>query len=624
MRTTIFLALVLGLTGPLAGPAAAQSSGYDIPAHVSAVDGDALIERADGGALARAEEPLELNLTLIEGDRLRTRAGRAEVLFADGTLLHLDRYSIVDLLGADFARVMDGRVRVSIPRDVRDIVRVDTPAATLELEPGGEYRISVAPNGDAELSVLAGAGAIFNDRGETPLRAGERAVAAPDRAPSEPFYANAAARDDFDRWSEARERAHAGAISVRYLPDELRPYGSVFDSYGRWDSHPEYGRVWYPSAGATWQPYSRGRWHSYPRYGWTWIGYDPWAWPTHHFGRWGFSAGVWFWIPGRSWGPAWVSWARSPGYVGWSPLGRDDHPIYRINVYNSYSSGYPWCGWSFIREREFGGHWRSGSLVHGRGISVIARTGLATTGIAPIAPGARRAVPRGTAVPRSTGSNGSLGSPGSEGRRIAEPRRAPIAGVGSTTGRTVGERRPTGRGSDGAVTTAPPAGRAIRRGTDAAAGAPGGRAVPRSRSVYPYSSSAPAETERPRARERRESPAASAPAYRTPGVRDRREAPAMSDRAPRDDSRAPRVRDRAPGAARGSSLPAPRASSPAGRPDAPRARSRGAAPASRGGDAVRAPRGNAPRPSAGGGGARKAAPRGGAAKPAATRKPGGG
>ena len=370
--------------------------------------------------------------------------------------------------------------------------------------------------------------------------------------------------------------------------------------------------MWYPSAGVAWQPYSRGRWHSYPRYGWTWIGADPWAWPTHHFGRWGFSAGVWFWIPGRSWGPAWVSWARSPGYVGWSPLGRDDHPIYRVNVYNRYSSGFPWCGWSFIREREFGGHWRAGTLVHGRGISVIARTGLATSGVAPIAPGARRAVPRGTATPRSTGS---MGSSGSVGRRVAEPRRAPIAGVGAPADRRVRGRTIPAPGSDGAVTAAP-AGRAIRQRPEAAAGTADGaareRAVPRSRTVYPYSSSAPADAERPRVRERREAPAASAPdRARTPNVRERRGAPAASERAPR-------VRERSPSA--------PRASAPpAGRPDAPRARSRAAAPSSRGGDAVRAPRGgqtprasqraDAPRPSAGGGGAGKAAPRRAPAKP---------
>ena len=35
----------------------------------------------------------------------------------------------------------------------------------------------------------------------------------------------------------------------------------------------------------------------------------------------------WYWIPGRTWGPAWVSWAVGGGYVGWCPLGWRDRPV---------------------------------------------------------------------------------------------------------------------------------------------------------------------------------------------------------------------------------------------------------------------------------------------------------
>ena len=37
-----------------------------------------------------------------------------------------------------------------------------------------------------------------------------------------------------------------------------------------------------------------------------------WSWPTHHYGRWGYARNAWFWIPGRTWGAAWVSWASAP------------------------------------------------------------------------------------------------------------------------------------------------------------------------------------------------------------------------------------------------------------------------------------------------------------------------
>nr|MDQ3071493.1 FecR domain-containing protein [Acidobacteriota bacterium] len=147
----------LALAGPVFGQGlpsyersdqSSYQNSFDIPAHVSRVEGTVVLERDD------ADAELERNVTLSEGDRVRTARGRVEILFADGTLLHLDRDTIIDFQRAGFVRVMAGRVRVSVPRGARAALRLDAPAATLELDPGGEYRINVAPNGDAELAVL--------------------------------------------------------------------------------------------------------------------------------------------------------------------------------------------------------------------------------------------------------------------------------------------------------------------------------------------------------------------------------------------------------------------------------------------------------------------------------------
>ena len=35
----------------------------------------------------------------------------------------------------------------------------------------------------------------------------------------------------------------------------------------------------------------------------------------------------WYWIPGATWSPAWVSWAAGGDYVGWCPLGYRDRPV---------------------------------------------------------------------------------------------------------------------------------------------------------------------------------------------------------------------------------------------------------------------------------------------------------
>jgi hypothetical protein len=104
-------------------------------------------------------------------------------------------------------------------------------------------------------------------------------------------------------------------VSEDYFYDRLSPYG-----YWRWT--PEYGRVWVPAGVSDdWRPYYDGSW-AYTDWGWTFASTVPWGWATYHYGRWGFGLGLgWYWIPGPVWGPAWVSWRYSAGWVAWAPLG---------------------------------------------------------------------------------------------------------------------------------------------------------------------------------------------------------------------------------------------------------------------------------------------------------------
>jgi len=329
--------------------AAPENIAADPPAHVSFVDGSAVLER-DG-----QPDAAPANMPLLAGDRIRTQAGRVEILFADGSTLHLDANTTVDFQSDELVRLLDGRIRLAIPGpDRRVSYRIDAPSASAVILQPGEYKLSVlhsTRDGEIELAVLRGAAELVNDDGRTPLRAGERAYARANAAPSYAYAFNSAAWDSFDRWSETRRDQRLG-VSAQYLPDEVRPYAASFDQYGSWQYQPTYGYVWYPRVSIDWRPYYRGRWVTLRPYGWTWVGLDPFAWPTHHFGRWGFSAGAWFWIPARTWAPAWVSWAYAPGYVSWCPLGWNNRPVIQINVFNR---GYdPWRAWTVIPRRHFG------------------------------------------------------------------------------------------------------------------------------------------------------------------------------------------------------------------------------------------------------------------------------
>lgn len=115
------------------------------------------------------------------------------------------------------------------------------------------------------------------------------------------------------------------------VPDAGPTGGDVrFDDFhsslsrdGTWVETPEYGWVWVPHRQhqvREWRPYLYGRW-VWTRHGWTWASDEPFGWATYHYGRWAFAAGMgWYWVPGYTWGPAWVAWRFGDAAVGWAPL----------------------------------------------------------------------------------------------------------------------------------------------------------------------------------------------------------------------------------------------------------------------------------------------------------------
>jgi uncharacterized protein DUF6600/FecR-like protein len=426
------------------------------PAHVSFVEGTAVLER-DGRT-----DTSPTSMPVLAGDRVRTQAGRVEILYADGSALHLDQQSVVDFQSDEIVRLLDGRMRLNIAGRQEVSYRVDAPAAWVEIAEPGEYRIALLGaerEAQVELAVLRGAAELVNEEGRSLVRAGERAFARAGAQPSPPYVFNSAAWDEFDRWSESRRDTRLG-LSAQYLPPDVRPYSTTFDNYGSWQYETTYGYVWYPRVAVGWRPYYHGRWASLRPYGWTWIAADPWGWPTHHYGRWGFS-GSWFWIPGRHWGSAWVSWAYAPNYVSWCPLGWNNRPVFSfVNVNLNYHHGRyydPWHAWTAVPRRHFGVGYVNTNVVAGRrldGRAFVVRDSApdwrstAAGAPAPIRTAGRAdyAVPRGTA--NSAFSSPAGRSPSSSPSRsfpapAREPRVPPTGSVGSA------------RSSVAPVTTAP-------------------------------------------------------------------------------------------------------------------------------------------------------------------------
>src|SRR5687768_10444843 len=110
LRSITLGLLALGCVLPVhAQPADVPSPDAQAPAHISLVDGVATLER-DGRI-----DDAPGSMPLLAGDRVRTRGGRVEILFADGSTLHLDHNTVIDLQSAELGRLREGRIRLSIP-----------------------------------------------------------------------------------------------------------------------------------------------------------------------------------------------------------------------------------------------------------------------------------------------------------------------------------------------------------------------------------------------------------------------------------------------------------------------------------------------------------------------------
>jgi hypothetical protein len=137
--------------------------------------------------------------------------------------------------------------------------------------------------------------------------------------------------------------AQPGYVSFQVFYDQLNPYG-------QWVDYPNYGYVWIPDVGPDFTPYSTAGYWVMTEYGWTWVSDYEWGWATFHYGRWDYDNYYgWFWVPDNEWGPSWVTWRRSNGYYGWTPM----RPGISISV--SFGGGYRDVDrWIFVRDRDFG------------------------------------------------------------------------------------------------------------------------------------------------------------------------------------------------------------------------------------------------------------------------------
>lgn len=297
-----------------------------------------------------------LNYPLTTGDHLWTDAGAQTEMHIGSTAIRMDQQTALSILNLN-----DQVAQISLTQGTLEIrvrylgeneaLEVDTPNAAISLLRPGAYRISA--DGDNSVSIAqvrSGEAEVTAGGSSFPLRAGQSARLAGMDTVSQDIGPIAPA-DGFDQWCDTRDRREDSSVSARYVPREMIGYEDL-DQNGVWSEVPPYGMVWRPRAVAIdWAPYHYGHWAWVAPWGWTWIDDAPWGFAPFHYGRWAFTAGAWYWVPGRMvvgvrpvYAPALVAFVGGGGFgvgvgvggggvAAWFPLGPGEvyRPAYHVS-----------------------------------------------------------------------------------------------------------------------------------------------------------------------------------------------------------------------------------------------------------------------------------------------------
>ena len=386
-----FLALtgaMLALAGSLT-PARAQDPD-DLKrgvARISLINGDVSVRRGDSGEWVAGV----INAPLLTDDRVATGPNsRAEVQFDASNLVRLGANGELRLTQLESARfqmeLARGVMTYRMLRPSDGNIEIDTPSLSVRPSRQGSFRISVNEGGETEITARNGEVEVFTPHGSQWVRDGQTLMARGTSADAEFQVTAAGGMDEWDRWSDNRDRTITQSVSSRYVGQGV--YGAEeLDANGTWANVPEYGNVWRPTVGAEWAPYQSGRWAWEDWYGWTWVSYDPWGWAPYHYGRWFHDGGGWGWYPGSMssrhyWSPALVGFIGFGhggfgggfgfGNVGWVPLapyevfhpwwGRGNHGdrgfnrsmnITNVNITNEYRNARYRNGISAVAAGDF-------------------------------------------------------------------------------------------------------------------------------------------------------------------------------------------------------------------------------------------------------------------------------
>ncbi|MEI9978839.1 MAG: FecR family protein [Edaphobacter sp.] len=210
------------------------------------------------------------NMPIVEGEKLRTGDGYAEVEFEDNSTLRLAPESQVNF---DLLALRSSGAKASL-MDVRHgtvYVNTESTKGNEFLLRVGEMKLTVAPSthlrlqvgdGKTVLSVMNGSVDVVRNGETKTVGRKETMTVGTDQV----TMANKVASEPFDAWDKESNDYHQRYAMANTYAGGGNAYGlSDLNYYGNFINAGGYGQIWQPYlAGADWSPYGNGLWAFYP------------------------------------------------------------------------------------------------------------------------------------------------------------------------------------------------------------------------------------------------------------------------------------------------------------------------------------------------------------------------
>ena len=256
--------------------------------------------------IGKGFEPTITNMPIVQGSRLRTKQGWAEVEFEDNSSARITPDSEIDFtqLGRTSSgstingmKLERGTLYVSLAKTKGNDFVVEAGGERVILPPDSHVRVDVYPSG-SELYVFQGKVQVQGEQSSMLVEKG-RSLTFNGPGQAAPLLARDRTPGLYDNWDKVSTEFHS------FRANSAGPYAygaQDLNYYGAFENVDGCGQMWRPYlTSAAWDPFANGLWANYADAGYSFVSPYPWGWLPYHSGAWLNCGGRWGWQQGTNW-----------------------------------------------------------------------------------------------------------------------------------------------------------------------------------------------------------------------------------------------------------------------------------------------------------------------------------